>query len=92
MNTQGQVTIRQWFRLPKQHRRIRVAQFKAARRDLRETAKWERRLKISGEKTQPRLNLEKRVDELRPTVPWWWRAMSGAYYALAAVAGKGRRP
>ena len=73
MNTQGQVTIRQWFRLPKQHRRIRVAQFKAARQDLRETAKWERRLKISGEKTQPRLNLEKRVDELRPTVPWWCR-------------------
>ena len=73
MNTQGQVTIRQWFRLPEWERRIRVAQFKAADQALRETAKWERRLKISGEKTQPRLNLEKRVDELRPTVPWWWR-------------------
>ena len=73
MNTQGQVTIRQWFRLPEWERRIRVAQFKAADQALQENAKWERRLRLSCCETQVNLNLSKRVNELWSTVPWWCR-------------------
>ncbi len=72
MNSSGQITVRQWFALPKSHRKIRVAQFRAADRALQENAKWERRLKIRGE-TQVYLNLNNRVNDLWPTVPWWVR-------------------
>ena len=67
MNTKDQVTVVQWFRLPKAERRRRVTEFRAADRALQAYEPPGR------EEDDIYLRLNGRVNELWPTVPWWWR-------------------
>jgi hypothetical protein len=67
MNTSGQITIRQWFRLPKAERRRRIAGFRAADAALQAYRPPGR----AEDETYLRLN--GRVNDLWPGVPWWWR-------------------
>jgi hypothetical protein len=62
-----QVTVRQWFRLPKHERRLRVAEFKAADEALQEYRP------PSRQEDEIYLALNGRVNDLWPGVPWWWR-------------------
>jgi hypothetical protein len=72
MNTNGQVTVRQWFALPKAERKRRVAEFKAADYALQDNADAERKAGIR-EETETYHELNGRVNDLWPTVPWWHR-------------------
>jgi hypothetical protein len=67
MSAPGQVTIRQWLRLPKAERAARIAAFKTADAELQAyfppgRVEDETYLRVNG-----------RVNDLWPTVPWWWR-------------------
>jgi hypothetical protein len=67
MNLRGQITVREWFRLPKPERRRRVADFRiadAALQDYRPPGR------IEDERYR---ELNGRVNDPWPTVPWWWR-------------------
>jgi len=72
VNTCGQVTIRQWFRLPKAERQRRIAAFETADDALQANSEAERKAGIR-EETETYLNLNDKVNELWPTVPWWHR-------------------
>lgn len=61
----SQVTVRQWFRLPKHERARRKAEFKAA-----DAALQEYRPPQEDERSD---ELNGRVWDLWPTVPWWVR-------------------
>ncbi len=67
MNTEGQITIRQWFRLPKAERQRRIAEFKAADEALQAYRPPGR------DEDETYLRLNGKVNELWPSVPWWWR-------------------
>lgn len=67
MNTQGQVTIRQWFAMPKGERQRRATEFRAADAALQAYVPPNR----EEDETYHRLN--GRVNDLWPTVPWWCR-------------------
>ena len=67
MNKSGQITVRQWFRLPAKERQRRVTEFRAADRALQAYEPPGR------EETELYLELNGRVSELWPTVPWWCR-------------------
>ena len=67
MNTPGQVTVRQWFRLPKDERQRRVTEFRAADRALQAC-------ELPGPAEDELFGeLDGRFWDLRPTVPWWCR-------------------
>jgi hypothetical protein len=67
MSTCSQVTIRQWFRLPKTERQRRIAEFKSADEALQE-------YRPPGRQEDKRYHeLNGRVSELWPMVPWWHR-------------------
>jgi len=72
MNTVGQVTIRQWFRLPRYERERRIAEFKNADNELQANSEAERKAGIR-EETETYHELNGRVNDLWPTVPWWHR-------------------
>jgi hypothetical protein len=67
MSTAGQVTVRQWLRLPKAERAARIAAFKTADEALQAYFPPGR----AEDETYLRLNGW--VNDLWPTVPWWWR-------------------
>jgi len=68
MNTEGQITIRQWFALPKAERRARAEAFREADEALQAYCPpWR-----EEDETYYRLN--DRVGELLLTVPWWCSA------------------
>lgn len=67
MNTKGQVTIRQWFCLPKAERQRRITEFRAADSALQLYRPPD------GDEDEIYLELNDRVNDLWPTVPWWWR-------------------
>lgn len=63
----GQITVRQWFRLPAKERQRRVTEFRAADRALQAYDPPRR------EEDELFDELTARFWELRPTVPWWCR-------------------
>jgi hypothetical protein len=65
VNTRRQVTIRQWFHLPKAVRKYRIAEFRAADAALQANS--------DREETEESNRLNDRVNDLWPTVPWWHR-------------------
>jgi len=67
-----QVTVRQWFRLPRAERKRRIAEFRAADEALQANSDAEFRAGI-GHETEEYLRLNGRVNDLWPTVPWWNR-------------------
>jgi hypothetical protein len=67
VNTEGQITIRQWFRLPKYERAERIAEFKNADNELQAY------FPPGRDEDEAYLRLNGRVNDLWPTVPWWWR-------------------
>ena len=67
MNTRGQITVRQWFRLPALERSRRVTAFRAADAALQAYEPPD------GEEDDTYLMFNGRVDDLWLTVPWWWR-------------------
>jgi len=73
VNTQGQVTVREWFRLPKAERRARAETFRVADWALQANGDAEQAAGIDWE-TEEYLRLNHRVNDLWPTVPWWVRA------------------
>ena len=69
----SQVTIRQWFRLPKAERRARAEMFHEADGALQANGDAEQAAGIRWE-TDEYLRLNHRVNDLWPTVPWWVKA------------------
>jgi hypothetical protein len=67
MNTSGQITVRQWFRLPKAERQRRVTEFRAA------DAALQAYHPPGGGEDETYLLFNGRVNDLWPTVPWWCR-------------------
>ena len=63
----SQVTVRQWLALPKDERKRRVRDFRAADAALQDYRPPGR------EEDETYLRLNDRVNQLWPTVPWWWR-------------------
>lgn len=93
MNTTGQITIRAWLALPPTERRERAAAFREADQALQANSIAQHAAGIDYE-TETYLVLNRRVNELWPTVPWWIRAPAlphpgtrtlAALYALAAA-------
>ena len=72
MNTEGQITIRQWFALPKAERRARAEAFREADEALQANGDAEQAAGIDWE-TDEYDRLNRRVNDLWPTVPWWVR-------------------
>jgi hypothetical protein len=72
MNTVDQITVRQWFRLPKHERQHRIAEFKAADEALQVNGEAEDLAGVQ-EETETYHILNGRVNDLWPTVPWWCR-------------------
>lgn len=68
MNTQGQITVRQWFRLPKDERVRRAAAFRGADGALQDYRPPD------GDEDETYLALNGRVNDLWPSVPWWVKA------------------
>jgi hypothetical protein len=68
----GQVTARQWFRLPKYERERRAAEFRAADEALQINGEAEELAGVQDE-TETFHLLNGRVNDLWPTVPWWCR-------------------
>jgi len=68
----SQITIRQWCRLPKAERQWRIARFKAADIALQVNSEAERKAGFR-EETGTYHELNGRVNDLWPTVPWWCR-------------------
>ena len=66
MNTSGQITVRQWFALPKAERQRRVTEFRAADRAMQAC-------ELGPEEDELFDELNDRFWDLRPTVPWWAR-------------------
>ena len=64
----GQVTIRQWFALPKAERERRKAEFRAADDALQAY------FPPGGAEDETYLRLIRRVDDLWATIPWWCRS------------------
>jgi len=71
----AQVTVREWFRLPKTERRDRIAEFKEADEALQANsqAEYEANGRNPVEESDRYHELNGRVNDLWPTVPWWWR-------------------
>jgi len=63
----SQITVRQWFRLPKAERQRRIAEFKTADDALQAY------FPPGRDEDEMYLRLNGRVNDLWPTVPWWWR-------------------
>ena len=68
MNTEGQITVRQWFALPEAERRARAEMFRKADVELQAYYPPGR------EEDEIYLWLNGRVNDLWPTVPWWVRS------------------
>jgi hypothetical protein len=75
MNTGDQVTVRQWFRLPKAERQRRIAGFKTADAALQANSQAEHEAngRKAVEESETYLDLNGKVNDLWPTVPWWHR-------------------
>lgn len=67
MNTSGRITVRRWFGLPKAERRRRILEFRTADAALQAYRAPGR------QETLEYLELNGRVNDLWPTVPWWCR-------------------
>jgi hypothetical protein len=67
MNKQCQITAWQWFRLPALERSRRVTEFRAA------DAALQAHQPPDNEEDEMYLLFNGRVNDLWPTVPWWWR-------------------
>ena len=63
----GQITIREWRRLPIAERECRIANYKEADAELQAYRPAGRA------ETETYLALNGRVCDLSLTVPWWWR-------------------
>ena len=63
-----QIRVRDWFRLPKDERKRRIARFRAADEALQEYRPPRR------QEDETYLILNGRVNDLWGTVPWWWRS------------------
>jgi hypothetical protein len=72
VNTQGQITVWQWFRLPVAERSRRVTEFRAADAALQINGEAEDQAGVQEETETFRI-LNGRVNDLWPTVPWWCR-------------------
>ena len=72
MNKTGQITVRQWFALPKDERVRRAYAFRKADMALQDNGDREKAAGIDWE-TEEYLELNGRVNDLWPTVPWWCR-------------------
>ena len=72
MNTSGQITVRQWFALPKAERERRAGEFQRADFALQVNSEAEQRAGVR-EETEMYHVLNGRVNDLWPTVPWWVR-------------------
>lgn len=62
-----QITVRQWLRLPKTERAERIAAFKTADEALQAY------YPPGGDEDETYLDLNGRVSDLWPGVPWWRR-------------------
>ena len=89
MNTKGQVTVRQWFRLPKAERVRRAVAFRRADEALQDNGDAEQAAGIAWE-TEEYHRLNGRVNDLWPTVPWWVKAPALPHVA-EDIAGWWRR-
>lgn len=72
MNTEGQITIRQWLNLTRAEKNTRIAAFRAADNALQANGDAEQTAGIDWE-TGTYLRLNRAVNDLWPTVPWWIR-------------------
>jgi hypothetical protein len=85
----SQITIRHWFRLPKAERRARAEAFRAADEALQANGDAEQGAGIDWE-TETYHELNGRVNDLWPTVPWWVRAPALPHVAadIARLLGR----
>ena len=67
MNKSGQITVRQWFRLPKRERQRLVTEFRAADAALQACEP------PGGDEDATYFRFHDQFSELWPTVPWWCR-------------------
>lgn len=72
MNTAAQITVLQWFRLPKSERQRRAEEFRAADSALQGYDGPDGSGRYGDEDETYNL-LNGRVNDLWPTVPWWCR-------------------
>jgi hypothetical protein len=68
----GQVTVREWFGLPRWEREHRMTEFRAADEALQVNSYEEERAGVT-EETETYHVLNGRVNDLWGTVPWWCR-------------------
>ena len=68
----AQVTVREWFQLPRWERDRRKAEFRAADEALQINSYEEEKAGVR-EETETYHVLNGRVNDLWPTVPWWCR-------------------
>lgn len=82
MNTSGQITVREWFALPKAERRARAEAFRSADEALQANGDREETWESSW--------LNDRVGDLLPTVPWWVSAPAVTHVAadIARLLGR----
>jgi hypothetical protein len=73
MNTDRQITIRAWRALPRTERAARTELFHTADEALQANGDAEQAAGINWE-TSTYLDLNSRVNDLWPTVPWWVRS------------------
>jgi len=90
VNTEGQITIRQWFALPKAERRARAETFRTADEALQANGDAERAAGVR-EETEEYHRLNGRVNDLWPTVVWWVRDPALPHVAadIARLLGRG---
>jgi hypothetical protein len=72
MSTAAKITVRQWFALPKPERAHRIAAFRAADAALQSYDGPDGSGRFSDDDETYNV-LNDRVNELWPTLPWWWR-------------------
>jgi hypothetical protein len=91
VNSEGQITVREWFALPKAERRARAETFREADEALQANGDAEQAAGIDWE-TDEYHRLNHRVNDLWPTVPWWVKAPALPHVAadIARLAARMR--
>jgi len=72
LRPRDQITLVQWFRLPKAERKHRLAGLRAAAGDLQDN-RYAEYLAGIDEETERDRKLSDDLDDLQATVPWWRR-------------------